>query len=109
MKFTNALKKYGEQYPFFLLTIPLFIIVHIEKEYHKLIDYQFVYGSIIELLIAPVFILLFSFLLFRNWRKAFMYTFYLMLVFYFLTTIRDNLQEDGFPSFMGRYSFLLPV
>lgn len=104
---TRTLKKYGEQLPFFLLTIPLFIIVHVEKEYHKLIDYRFVYSSILELLVAPVFMLIFSFLLFRSRRKAFMFSFFLMLVFYFLTTVRDTFQQSGMPAFLGKYSVLL--
>lgn len=98
-----------EKYPLFLLLMPLFVVVHIEQEYHGLITYAFVYRDIIELFIAPVVILLIAYILLRDWRKSVAFCLALMIVFYFFTDVKDGLTAMKGMTFFGSYKFLLPL
>jgi len=98
-----------EELPFFLLTLPLFLVVNIEKQYHHFIVYRFVYTEIIWLFAAPFVIFSLSFLLFRNMRRASVYSFILLIIFYFFCDLKDYLREETGGSFMSKYLFLLPL
>lgn len=98
-----------EKVPFFLITVPLFIVIHIEKDYRELINYQFVYSEILQLFIAPFICYLLSCLVFRNQQKRLLFCFVLILIFFFFADVKDTLFKSFNESFISRYSFLLPA
>lgn len=100
------MKKLLEQYPFFLFLLPAFIIIHLEKELHKLIDYGLVYDRIIFLFVAPVIFWLVFYLTFRSWRKSALMTL-AFLVFFYLTGDLKNWLTQKLPGTVWQsYSFL---
>jgi hypothetical protein len=105
----QGLKKLFEIRPFFLLTIPLFIIVHIEQDYQNLIVYKFVWSEIAELFAASFIITGILFLTVRNFRRACIYALPVILAYYFFCDIKDTLNTWNDKSFMSSYIFLLPT
>lgn len=101
------MKKTLQKYPFYLLLLPLFLVLHIEKEHHGSIAYRFVYNEIAILLIAPVILYLLCYLPFRSMRKAGLAAFLLLLVFYFFGEIKDRFRINWPDSFWQSYGFLL--
>ena len=102
------MKKILEKYPLFLLLLPAFVVIHLEKELHDLVQYEFVYDRIIILFIAPFIILGIWCLFFRNITKASLMTLSCLLPFYYTGDLKSWL--DKFPrSFLQNYLFLLPV
>ncbi|MES1198007.1 MAG: hypothetical protein ABUL41_01895, partial [Chitinophagaceae bacterium] len=101
-------KYFLEKFPFFFLTFPLFIILHIEKQYYHLIIYKYVIREILQLFIAPFIIFIISLLLFRQLYKSYVYSFILMFFFFFFADIKDKLTSINHDFFLSRYSFLLP-
>jgi len=97
-----------EKIPFFLVTIPLFIVLHIEKEYRGLINYEFVTNEIFQLFIAPFIILCICFLLFKRWQKRLLFCLILTLLFFFFADFKDYLFKQWPEQFISRYVFLLP-
>jgi len=103
------LREYLEQIPLFLLTLPLFLLVHIEGDYRHLITYRFVYKVILELIVAPFFIWGIAYLAIRNYRKSALWTLLFLLIFYFFCDLKDWLHELSPGYFFEKYSFLLPA
>lgn len=97
------------RYPLFLLTIPLFIIVHIEQQYHHLINYHFVYRHLLWLFVPPVIVFLLSYLVFRNMARAGIFSFVLLFINYFFGDLKDGLIHHFPHSFISKYIFLLPL
>ena len=103
------MKKKLQKIPFFLLLSPIFIILHIEKEYHQLISYQFVYIEILILFLAPLIFYGICRLLFRSHQKASLYSFFLLIPFYLLGEIKDWLNDNLQGTLWQNYSFIIPV
>ena len=102
------MKKLLEKYPLFLLTLPAFVVIHLEKELHDLIQYEFVYDRIIILFTAPFIILGIWYMFFRNITVASLMTISCLLPFYYIGDLKSWL--DKFPrSFLQSYLFLLAV
>lgn len=97
------------KYPFFLVLLPLFIIVHIAREYEGLIYYPFVYKEIIILFTAPVVFFTIWRLLCGSSQRAAVATFICLFPFYFLGEIKNSLSAAVPGSFITSYSFLLPA
>jgi hypothetical protein len=104
-----ALKNIFKRYPLFLLTIPLFIVVHIEQQYYHLIQYRFVYREIIYLFIPPVIVILLGYLIFRHLGKAGIFSFTLLLIYYFFGDLKDWLHALASKSIIFSYAVLLPL
>jgi len=103
------MKKILEKYPLFLLTLPVFVLVHLEKEWHRLIPYEFVYDRIIILFATPFIILGIWYLFFRVIRTSSIMTLSCLLPIYYTGDLKNWL-SDKFPHlFLQNYSFLLPV
>jgi hypothetical protein len=103
------MKKNLEKYPLFLLTLPLFVVIHLEKGLHHLIRYEFVYDRIIILFIVPLIILGIWYLFLRSVSTASLMTVSCLLPFYFTGDLKNWL-SDKFPnSFFQSYSFLLSL
>ena len=103
------MKKFLEKYPLFLLTLPVFVIIHLEKELHNVIQYEFVYDRIIILFIAPFIILGIWYLFFRNITIASLMTISCLLPFYYTGDLKNWLSHKFPHSFLQNYFFLLPV
>lgn len=103
------MKKALEILPLFLLTIPLFIILHIEKDLQGIIPYKLMMQDIVELLIAPFFVVGIVYIFVKDFRKACILSLPLILVFYFFGVTKDSLQILDHRAFWSSYSFLLPI
>lgn len=103
------LKRVLKKYPFFLLLLPVFILTHIERAYHGLIDYALVYGEIIWLFCIPPVAYLFSWLLMRSHRKAAVMCMALLVVYYSLGETKDALRAKWPESIWQSYIFLLTL
>lgn len=105
----KAVLTYLKRLPLFLITIPAFLLIHIEREYHRLLNYAYLYEEILQLLLAPVIIFLVSFVLFKDWRKSSLYTGILLICYYFFCDIKDWLHQKAPNFFFSGYIFLIPV
>jgi hypothetical protein len=103
------MKKFLEKYPVFLLLLPLFVVLHIEKENHEVIIYRFVYGEIIFLFVTPIVCYGLSFLITRNIRKAGLVTALLLVFFYFFGELKETLKWYFRDSIWQSYTVLLPL
>jgi hypothetical protein len=103
------LKRILKKYPFFLLLLPVFILTHIEREYHGQIDYILVYDEIIFLLAIPPVVYLFSWLVTRKHRKAGILSLAILLVYYFFGETKDTLKQSWPGTIWQSYTFLLIV
>src|SRR5688572_12276753 len=103
------MKKILEKYPFFLILLPAFIILHLEKEFHQLIKYSLVLDRIIILFLAPVFFYLVFYLFFRSWKKSALMTLAFLLCFYFTGALKNWLTYKFPGTVWQSYSFLLPA
>lgn len=103
------MKKALERFPFFLLLLPAFVVVHFEKEFHRFVRYEFIYDRIIILFILPLLFFLLFYLVYRSARRASLMAFACLVVFYFSGEIKNKL-ADSFPGQVwSRYILLLPV
>ena len=103
------MRKFLEKHPLFLLLLPVFVVIHLEKEWHRIIQYEFVYDRIIILFAAPFIIFGIWYIFFRTISIASLMTLSCLLPFYYTGDLKNWL-SDKFPhSFLQSYSFLLPV
>jgi hypothetical protein len=103
------MKSFLQKYPLFLLLLPLFIVLHIEKDNHDLINYYFVYDEIIFLFAVPLVCYPLSFLITRNYRKAALITLLILIVYYFFGEIKDILKWYFPKTVWQSYTLLLPL
>src|ERR1700754_396412 len=105
------MKKTGkllERIPFFYFLLPAFLFLHIENEYRHLINYQFVYFEMVQLVIAALLVFVASLIFFRELAKASLFSFGFLLVYYYFCDLKDYLHFKT-PGFFGSYGFLLPL
>ena len=95
--------------PFFLVLLPFFIVIHIERDLPGLIEYRFVYDHLFFLFLTPFVFLLIFYLLSRKPGKAAMQTFVVLLLFYFFGEIKNAIGIQTPNSFWQSYTFLVPV
>jgi len=103
------MRKFLEKYPLFLLLLPAFVVIHLEKEWHRLIEYEFVIDRIIILFAVPFIILGIWYLLLRSVSSASLMTLSCLLPFYFTGDLKNWLSEKFPQSFLQSYPFLLLV
>lgn len=103
------MKKFLQKYPLFLLLLPAFVVIHLEKELHNLINYKFVYDRIIILFAVPFIILGIWYLFLRSVSRASTMTLGCLLPFYYTGDLKNWLSNLFPGSFLQAYSFLLPL
>src|SRR5688572_14556130 len=103
------MKKILELYPFFLILLPAFVIIHFEKELHRLINYKLIYDKIIFLFLIPLVFFIIFCLLLRSMRKSAVMTFAFLIFFYFTGELKTWLSLKFPGSVWESYSFLIPV
>src|SRR4030095_829030 len=103
------MKRIFEQYAFFLVLLPAFVIIHLEKELHQVISYKFVIDMIIIFFALPLLLLAIVYVFTRSLKKASLISFILSFFFFYTGEIKNWLSIEFPGSIWGRYSFLLPV
>ena len=103
------MKRILERYPFFLFLLPLFVIIHFEKEFNVVIKHEFIYDRIIILFAVPILGFLFFYIFFRSVLKSSLMTFGFLLVFYYTGDLRNWLTQILPDSIWQRYTLILPV
>jgi len=103
------MKEILQRYPVFLLLLPAFVVVHLEKELHRLIKYKFVYDRIIILFAIPLFLFVVFYFILRSVKKAALFSFACSLFIYFLGDIKNWLSEKYPGLFFQKYYFLFAV
>jgi Sulfatase len=103
------MKKTLQQYPFFLLLLPVYLIVHLESEFQAAIKYDLVYGRIVIIFILPVLLLGIFFLLYRSLPKSSVMTACCLVVLYFAGDLKNSLVIMAPDSIWQSYFFLVPL
>lgn len=98
----NILRRYA----FFLLLLPLFVVVHLEKELPGLIHYHFIYDRLVVLLVIPFLFTGLSYFLYKNWKSAALLGFAISVCVFFLGDIKNKLGEQFPDTIWPKYSFL---
>ena len=97
-----------ERIPLFYFLLPVFLFLHIENQYHHLINYRFVFYEMMQLVIAALLIFFVSLMFFKELRKGSLFAFGFLVAYYFFCDLKDYLHSK-IPGFFGSYTFLLPV
>lgn len=97
------------RYAFFLVLLPLFVVIHLEKELNQLIHYHFVYDRLVALFLTPFLFTGLAWLYFRDWKKAALMGFFVSLAVFFLGDLKNTLEQRYPGALWGKYSFLLSV
>ena len=97
------------RFPFFLLLLPAFIFLHIEKDYSSLINYASGIKEILILFAAPIAVYAFSWLLYRSVPKANLFSLVFLFFFFFFGDIKDFLSKNIPGSFLQSYTVLIPL
>ena len=103
------MKRIFQRYPFFLIFLPLFIVLHIEKRYDHLINYQFITKEVLILFIAPLLVYLIALALLKQMLKANLLSFIMLFFFYFSGEVKDSLKATWPGSTIQSHSFLWPT
>lgn len=105
----TQVKRILERVPLFMVTIPLFVAVHIEQQYHGMIDYALVYKDLLALFIPPLVIVPVAYWLLKRWNKAYLFSIATLIIWYFFCDVKARLQTYAPDAFYSSYSFLLPL
>ncbi|MDX1955504.1 MAG: sulfatase-like hydrolase/transferase [Chitinophagaceae bacterium] len=97
------------RYAFFLILLPLFVLVHLEKELPGLIHYHFIYDRLLVLFLLPFLFTGLSYLFYKNWKSAALLGFALSAWAFFLGDIKNKLSEQFPEAIWSRYSFLFAI
>lgn len=103
------MRKFLEKYPVFLLLLPLFVVLHIEKENHGVIIYKFIYDDIIFLFLTPVVCYGIAWPLMRSVRKAAITTALLLMLFYFFGEMKEMVKWFFPGTIWQSYTLLFPL
>jgi hypothetical protein len=103
------MKKILEKYPLFLLTLPSFVVIHLEKGLHHLIRMSLSMIGSLFCLSVPLIILGIWYLFLRSVSKASLMTLSCLLPFYYTGDLKSWLSGKFPHSFLQSYSFLLSV
>jgi Sulfatase len=98
-----------KSYPFFLVLLPCFILLHVETGYHNLIDYRFVVKEIALLFAIPFIVYGLVFLAVRSFPKANLFSIILLLTFFFLGELKDILRIHWPTGPFQKYTVLVPA
>ena len=97
------------QRPYFILLLPIFFVLHGFAENFGFISVKEILILTGTYVVLSVSIYLFSFLFFRDWKKAALITVFRMLVFFFFGAVHEFLKQHSPLKLFSRYSFLIPA
>jgi hypothetical protein len=96
-------------YPFFLFLLPFFFVFHGYTQNKASVTGRDVLELTAEYLLAAGVLFLISYLLFRRWQKAALFSFGLLCIHFFFGPMQDALKKISPGFFLSKYSVLLPL
>lgn len=102
-------RHFFQRIPLFIVTIPLFVVIHTKLEYGRLIVFSTVATDILLLFLPAVLIFFITLLLWRNVVKAGVFSVLLLLFYYFFADLKDWLWQLYPQHVISSYLFLLPT
>lgn len=103
------MKTFFQRYPLFIFLLPAFVTIHLEKEFHNLIEYRFAYDRILIFFATPLLLFLIFRLIIKETNKAALATLVISLFFFYTGEIRNWLMHLFPEAIWHRYSFLIPA
>jgi len=103
------MKNFLERYPLFLVLLPAFVVIHLEKELRGVINYRLVTDKIIIFFMVPMVVYGVFFLIFRSLKKSALMSFAFLVFFYFTGDLKNWLNQKFPGSIWQSYSFLITV
>jgi hypothetical protein len=94
---------------YFLFLLPVFFAVHGYREQYRQVSLSDIIYLGAILLVASIVMAAVFLLVFRNWRKAAMFSFGLMVFHIFFGPVHDAIKSVGGSTFFSKYSFILPL
>ncbi len=105
----SRLSKILTSTPLFLIMVPAYVLLHLEKVFHQLINYEFAATQIIIMIIAAIALALLPRLVVKNNKKAWLISFVLMLAWFYFGILKNFLEENFAGVFFSSYIFFLPA
>ena len=93
---------------FFIFLLPAFFILHRVSEHYESIQFSEALVLFIKYIIASLLLGALVFLLFKNLKKALIFTTMLMAFHFFYGSIHDGLKDSLGNSFFTKYTFVIP-
>lgn len=95
--------------PFFLFLLPVFFVWHGYVEFYGLVSASKAFMMLLYFILGTIGVFLLSWLLFKQKRKAALYSFLIMCLYFFFGSIQDFLLKNFNTLSFTSYSFLLPA
>ena len=93
---------------YFLFLLPLFFVLHGFVQNFEYIHAEDALFLFLKYIIATFVLCLLLLLFYRSWRKAAVFTFFLLCIYFFFGPLHDQLKEWFNESVFTKYTFLLP-
>ncbi|MEO5946233.1 MAG: hypothetical protein ABIP79_05415 [Chitinophagaceae bacterium] len=103
------MKKLFTNSAFFLYLLPVFFVMHGYTENYNLVPVKDAVWLTIFYIGCTIVVSLLCWLVYKNFRKADLTAFVLMVIFFFFGTVHDALKNILPNSFITKYSFILPL
>jgi hypothetical protein len=103
------IKIFIAKYPLFLLLLPVFFVFHGFTENYDFVPVNDAALLTILYFLASGIIFLLCRLIFKNWRKAALMTFFIMAFHFFFGSVQDALRNYFPGSWLSKYTFILPA
>ena len=97
------------QFSYFVFLLPVFFILHAVNEHYGLIPFHIAARYLVYYMVLSAALLLAGRFIFSSTEKGGIWSFGLLMVFYFFGAVHDFLKELKIPSFLVSYSFILPT
>src|SRR5689334_3017967 len=94
-------------FPWYIVFLPVFFILHAYNNYFGLIPVLFVAKYLFYYLLLAVVLYCIGWWLFKNRIKSGIFTISFLIIFLFFGSAYDFMQRLHFPSFLVSYKFLL--
>jgi hypothetical protein len=105
----TRLKNLLESVALFLLLVPAFVVLHLEKVFHHQINYHFAAVQLCVMMLATVIIIIFCKAISRNKKKASITAFILMLGWFYIGPMKNAMEEVYPDKFYSSYTCLMPL
>jgi hypothetical protein len=92
----------------YLILLPIYFLLHGYNAFFGLLSFNILLSLFLSYLTIATILFLGTTLLFRNMQKAFLFSLFLLFVFFFFGAIHDGLKALLNNSRLTSYSFLLP-
>ena len=93
---------------FLLFLFPAFFLLHGYNNYFGLIPWKDVSKLAINYALITLCILVFALMVIKNGKKAFIFSFYLLCVYFFFGSLHDLIKGSFLQKIIGSYKILVP-